>query len=152
MQGWMILGLWAVYLALTASLQVSNLVVGLLIALGLTFLLHPDPHQVNLRRMPGAIWAALKFTVVVAWDVIAGGLQVARLTLDPKLPIQPAIIAIPSGTQSELATALVADAITLSPGELVVEISRDGVMYTHTLDATVPPEARHVDRAHEIAG
>ncbi len=150
MQVWMILGLWAVYLALTANLEVSNLVVGLLIALGLTFLLHPDPRQVDLRRMPGAAWAALKFAAVVARDVIAGGLQVARITLDPRLPIKPAIIAIPSGTQSELAMALVADAITLSPGELVVEISRDGVMYTHTLDASDLPDPPHVDLALEV--
>lgn len=151
MQVWMILGLWAVYLALTANLEVSNLVVGLLIALGLTFLLHPDPRQINLPRMPEAAWAALKFAVVVAWDVIAGGLQVARLTLNPRLPIHPAIIAIPSGANSELAVALVADAITLSPGELVVEVSRDGVMYTHTLDVTDLPEAPHVDLAQETA-
>jgi multicomponent Na+:H+ antiporter subunit E len=147
MQTWMVLGLWLVYLALTANLEVSNLVVGLLIALGLTFLLHPDPRRVRLSQIPGAFWAAFKFALVVAWDVIAGGLQVARITLDPRLPIQPAIIAIPSGVDSELATALVADAITLSPGELVVEIGHDSVMYTHTLDVTEVPEPPQVDLA-----
>jgi multisubunit Na+/H+ antiporter MnhE subunit len=134
MQAWMILGLWAVYLALTANLELSNLVVGLLIALGLTGLLHPEPHRVDPRRLPAALWATLRYALVVVYDMVKGGLQVARITLDPKLPIHPGIIAIPSGTDSELATALSADAITLSPGELVVEISRDGVMYTHTLE------------------
>ena len=134
MQAWMIVGLWAVYLALTSNLQPSNLVVGLIIAAGLTWLLHPEPRRVDARRLPAALWATLRYAVVVVIDVVKGGLQVARITLDPRLPIQPGIIAIPSGANSELATALSADAITLSPGEMVVEIGRDGVMYTHTLE------------------
>jgi len=55
--------------------------------------------------------------------------------LDPRLPVRPGVIAIPSGTESEWATALSAHAITLSPGAMVMEIGEDGVMYTHTLDA-----------------
>ena len=141
MQVWMILGLWLTYLALTSNLELSNLVVGLLIALGLTALLHPEPRRISLRQMPAAIWAGLRYLLVVGKDVVAGGLQVARWTLDPKLPIHPGIIAIPSGTESELATALSAHAITLSPGAMVIEIGEHGMMYTHTLDATHPDEA-----------
>lgn len=141
MQLWMIIGLWLVYLALTSNLEPSNLVVGLLIALGLTALLHPDPYRVRPRRIPGVLWALLRYTAVVGKDVFLGGLQVARFTLDPKLPIHPAVIAIPSGTESELATALSAHAITLSPGAMVMEVGEHGVMYTHTLDVTMPDEA-----------
>jgi multicomponent Na+:H+ antiporter subunit E len=141
MQLWMILGLWLVYLALTSNVEPSNLVVGLLIAVGLTALLHPEQRLIRPRQVPGALWAGLRYGVFVAKDVILGGIQVARLTLDPKLPIQPGIIAIPSGTESELATALSAHAITLSPGSMVVEIGEHGTMYTHILDATHPDDS-----------
>lgn len=141
MQLWMIFGLWLVYLALSANLELSNLVVGLLIAAGLTALLHPDPSGIRLRQVPGVLLAVLRYVVVVGKDVVLGGLQVARFTLDPKLPIHPAVIALPSGTESELATALSAHAITLSPGAMVLEIGEHGVMYTHTLDVTMPDEA-----------
>ena len=87
------------------------------------------------------LWALLRYGFMVAKDVILGGLQVARLVLDPKLPIQPAVIAIPSGTESELGTALSSHAISLSPGAMVMEIGEHGVMYTHTLDVTMPDEA-----------
>jgi multicomponent Na+:H+ antiporter subunit E len=60
---------------------------------------------------------------------------VAKLVLDPKLPIRPGIIAIKSGMTSEIGTALSAHAITITPGEMVVEIGDDGTMYTHCLDA-----------------
>lgn len=141
MQLWMILGLWLVYLALTSNLELSNLIVGLVIAVGLTALLHPEQRLIRPHQVPGALWAGLRYGVFVVKDVILGGIQVARLTLHPKLPIQPGIIAIPSGTVSELATALSAHAITLSPGSMVVEIGEHGMMYTHILDATHPEES-----------
>jgi multicomponent Na+:H+ antiporter subunit E len=86
--------------------------------------------------MPWALLALGRYLYIVVLDVVKGGLVTARLVLDPALPIKPGIIAIPSGCDSELATALSAHAITLAPGEMVVEIGEDGVMYTHVLDAT----------------
>ena len=38
--------------------------------------------------------------------------------------------------ESALATALSAHALSISPGEVVVEIDPNGVMYTHVLDVT----------------
>ena len=96
MQTWMILFLWLIYLGLTANLEPSNLVVGLVIALTLTAFLHPDKLRIDLRQVPGATWALVRYVVVVAKDVIQGGIQVARLVLDPKLPVKPGVIAIPS--------------------------------------------------------
>jgi multicomponent Na+:H+ antiporter subunit E len=61
--------------------------------------------------------------------------------LNPRLPLRQGIIAIPSGCQSELGTALSAHAITLTPGEMVVEIDADGVMYTHALDVSAAETA-----------
>jgi multicomponent Na+:H+ antiporter subunit E len=133
---WMVLILWLVYLALTANLEASNLVLGLLIASGLTLLVQPRRRRIDLRRIPRAMLALVQYIVIVVYDVIKSGLAMARVILDPALPIKPGIIAIPSGCSSELATALSAHSISLAPGEMVVEISDDGVMYTHTLDIT----------------
>lgn len=140
MQPWMVLMLWLVYLALSANLELNNVVLGLLIAGGIASLVHPEPYRIHPSQVPRAAWAAVRYAFVVAKDVIEGGLQVARLTLDPKLPIHPVVIAVPSGTESEAATALSAHAITLSPGSMVIEIGDHGDMYTHTLDVTVPDE------------
>ena len=75
MQVWMIIGLWAVYLALTANLEVSNLVVGLLIAMGLTWLLHPEAYRVDLRRLPAATWALLRYALIVIAEIWSGGVR-----------------------------------------------------------------------------
>jgi multicomponent Na+:H+ antiporter subunit E len=133
---WMVLGLLLMYLALTANLEVRNLVLGLLIAGGLTLLMRPRRGRFNLRRLPRAVLAVGQYALIVVYDAIKSGLAMARIILDPALPIKPGIIAIPSGCSSELATALSAHSITLAPGEMVIEISEDGVMYTHTMDVT----------------
>jgi len=145
---WMIVGLWLVYLALTTNLELGNVVLGLLVAVGLTRLLRPPRGTFDLRRIPGALWALGRYLFVVFYDAIKSGLVAARLVLDPALPVKPGIIAIPSDCDSELATALSAHAITLAPGEMVVEIGREGTMYVHALDAT--RAAEYVEEAQEL--
>jgi multicomponent Na+:H+ antiporter subunit E len=134
--------LWILYLALTASLELGNLVLGALVAAVVAALLRPVRQPTGLQPLPGALWALAKYVIIMLWELIVSGLQVAHIVLSPSLPIKPGIIAIPSGSDSELATALSAHSITVTPGELVVEISDDGVMYTHVLDVTISEAAR----------
>lgn len=145
---WMIVGLWLVYLALTANLEWSNLLLGLLIATGLTRLLQPPRGTIELRRLPAALLALVRYLRVVLLNAVRSGVIVARLVLHPNLPLRQGIIAIPSGCDSELATALSAHAITLAPGEMVIEIGEGGVMYTHALDAT--HSAEYVAEAQQL--
>jgi len=127
--------LFLVYLALTGNADPANLVVGALVAVGIS-LLRPKMNLplLNLKRLPQFLWAGIRYLFVVAGDVIRGGISTARIVLDPNLPLNPGIIAIPSGTRSELGTALSAHSISLSPGEMVVAIDDEGVMYTHCLN------------------
>ena len=135
-----ILFLTLAYLALTANLQISNIITGLLVAAGIILLIRPERHRVNLRRSFPAVVALGRYVLILIYDLLASGIQVARLVLDPTLPIKPGIIAIPSECESELGSALSAHAISLTPGELVVEMDEAGVMYTHCLDATEAEE------------
>jgi multicomponent Na+:H+ antiporter subunit E len=123
-----------IYLALTSNLEFSNVAAGFLIAVGLVLLIRPPHRRLNWRRAPSMIFALAIYVTVLVYDLIASGIQIARIVLDPALPIKPGIIAIASQCESELATALSAHAITLTPGEMVIEIDKSGVMYTHCLD------------------
>ena len=130
------ISLFLLYLALTGNLAWNNLLVGGVLAIGLSTLLRPKTRPFPWKRLPLALLAAGRYLLVLLFDLITSGIQIARIVLDPKLPIRPGIVAIPSGCKSEAATALSAHAITLTPGELVVEIDENGVMYTHCLDAS----------------
>lgn len=128
------------YLALTANLELLNVIAGLIIAALVVLLIRPDPHKVTWRQTPQKALALARYVLVLIYDLVVSGVQVARIVLDPSLPIKPGIIAIPSKTRSEMAAALSAHAITLTPGESVIEMSEDGVMYTHCLDAAQSEE------------
>lgn len=124
------------YLAFTSNLQLSNVVIGVVLAGGVMVLLRPEVQPLNVRNLPAALWALLRYVLNLASDLIVSGIQVARIVLDPALPIRPGIVAIPSECESDLARALSMHAITITPGEMVVEVDEEGVMYTHCLDAT----------------
>jgi multicomponent Na+:H+ antiporter subunit E len=128
------------YLALTANFQLLNIIAGFIIACLVILLLRPQPRKVNWRQFPQTMLALVRYFLVLIYDLIVSGVQVARIVLSPSLLIKPGIIAIHSTCRSEEATALNAHAITLTPGELVVEMSEDGTMYTHCLDASKSEE------------
>jgi multisubunit Na+/H+ antiporter MnhE subunit len=131
-----ILLLTAVYIALTANLQPSNIVAGLLLATGITLLLRPTGFIFKWRFSPAGILAFVRYILVLVYDLIVSGIQVARIVLTPDLPIEQGNIAIPTTCETEVAQALSAHAITVTPGEMVVEMTQEGTMYTHVLDAT----------------
>lgn len=124
-----------IYLALTMNLEISNIIVGVLIGMGVALFIKPSRTNMSLRRLPLGIVTFFAYVALLAIDVVRSGINVARIVLDPRLPIRPGVVAIKSGTKSELGTALSAHAITITPGEMVIEISDDGTMYTHCLDA-----------------
>lgn len=128
------------YLVLTTNLEIGNVITGLIIATFVVWLIRPEAHQVSWRQIPTAALALGRYILVLIYDLVVSGVQVARIVLDPALPIKPGIIAIPSKCRSEMASALSAHAITLTPGESVIEMDEDGVMYTHCLDAAQSEE------------
>ena len=123
-------------LALTANFQISNIVVGLLVGTGVVLLLRPEAGRIKMGRSGPAAVALARYVFILAYDLVISGIQVARIVLSPSLPIKPGIIAIPSDCELELGSALSAHALTLTPGEMVLEMDEQGVMYTHCLDAT----------------
>jgi multicomponent Na+:H+ antiporter subunit E len=131
-----LLFLFALYLALTLNLAPNNLIFGMLVALLVYALIRPGTKRdLDLNALPRALVGIVRYVIYVVVDVIKCGITVAKVVLDPKLPIRPGIVAIKSGMTSEIGTALSAHAITITPGEMVVEIGDDGTMYTHCLDA-----------------
>lgn len=122
------------FLALTENVEPSNIVLGTLIGILVAVILKPAPENLSIRRLPVALFSLARYSVWLAIDIIRNGIRVARIVLDPKLPIRPGILAIRSEMKSELGIALNAHAITVTPGEQVVEIGDDGTLYTHCLD------------------
>ncbi|MEA3336323.1 MAG: Na+/H+ antiporter subunit E [Chloroflexota bacterium] len=124
------------YLALTSNFSPGNILLGLLMSCIIIALWRPRRRNASLRDWLVAGVSLVRYIAILIFDLVASGIQTARIVLDPRLPIHPGIIAIPCVNDTELNMALSAHAITLTPGELVVEIDGDGIMYTHCLDTS----------------
>jgi multicomponent Na+:H+ antiporter subunit E len=134
--GWLLV----VWLGLWESASVANVVGGLLAGgvLLLAFPLRDDPG-LNAARTPGpTFWLrplpVLVFLGVYAWKLLEANLIVTWEVLTPGTRVNEGIVAVPVTGASPLVLALLANAVSLTPGTMVVEITRDPpVLYVHVL-------------------
>ncbi|MFP5224773.1 MAG: Na+/H+ antiporter subunit E [Actinomycetota bacterium] len=92
-----------------------------------------------LRFLLYFIWKLIEASAVVAWEVIT-----------PRSRINAGIVAIPIRGASRGLTTLVANAITLTPGTLTLEVQEEPtVLYVHVLHLRdieeVRREVRHLE-------
>ena len=120
-----------VWVALWGDLSVANVLWGALLgALSLRLLpvVHKE-HRVPVRLLPMArflvmfVWALVKASAVVAWEVVTPGSR-----------INEGIIAVPLRTSSPGLMTLLANSVTLTPGTLTLEVREDPpTLYVHVL-------------------
>jgi multicomponent Na+:H+ antiporter subunit E len=124
-----------VWMMITNRLSLENFLVGLVIGFGVA-LLSPQRFTVHWRQLPRQLSALLVYTLILARDITLSGLDVAWRVLSPSMRLNPGIIAVDTQDEqhSPLVAALSADVITLTPGELVVEVEDNHLLYVHCLD------------------
>jgi multicomponent Na+:H+ antiporter subunit E len=144
----MILIIFVIYLALTGNGEPANLVAGLVIGIGISLLIRPKNLSIAWRTLPLALWSFLRYLAILVLDLAQSGFQVGRILLNPRLPINPGISTIDTDCQTELSSALSAHAITLTPGELVVEMDDRGKLYVHCLN--VEQTAQYAAKAQQM--
>ena len=136
------------YLGITSNLEWTNILAGLLVATGVALLVRAEGELIRWRDMPRAILALIQYVVIMAYDLVTSGFQVAGIVLSRSIPLRQGIIALPTQVKSEVGAALSAHAITLTPGEMVVEMEDDGLLYTHCLD--VSHAESYIQEAQEL--
>ncbi|SFX59995.1 Na+/H+ antiporter subunit E [Marinospirillum alkaliphilum] len=104
-----------------------------LLAVWLSHHLHPQPG----RRL--SLVGLLAFWWFFTRQSLLAGLDVARRTLSPELPIQPGAISVPLYLPSGAPRWLLAMTLSLLPGTLSVRFEKDRLLL-HCLDMTQPVE------------
>lgn len=79
------------------------------------------------------IEAGLMFAPWFTWQVFRASLDVAKIVLSPRYPVEPAVVAVPIHTQDKRLITLIGCLLTLTPGTLALDY-RSGVMLVHVLD------------------
>lgn len=92
-----------------------------------------------------SLWGSL-YAVYLIWQIILSSIQIAWLVIQPKLKLDPGIIAVPLAVSTDLEITLLASSITLTPGTISVDLGRNPsgqqVLFVHNLTVGDPEAFR----------
>jgi multicomponent Na+:H+ antiporter subunit E len=131
---------------------------GLVLAVGSAALVALANRE--LEMVSAALRVAPRFLLYLPWlfqQIVIANLQVVRLVLDPRLPIDPTVVRVEAPLASDLALTALGNSITLTPGTVTLDVEgRTLVVHAVTregadalLDGTM---ARRIARAFREEG
>lgn len=142
---------WA---AVTGDTSVSNLLAGFGIGYVILAVIYKPTGRTKYFAKVGQV---ARFALFFAWELLIATLRVAVDIVTPRHLMKPAILAIPIDTKSAGETTMLANAITLTPGTLALDVSPDGkTLYVHAMYAGDVESARRAiqqgfgHRVHEV--
>ncbi|MGD2074523.1 MAG: Na+/H+ antiporter subunit E [Gammaproteobacteria bacterium] len=138
-----------VWIVANDSVEVEILAVGAAVAALLAALFMPFARvYADIRWTPRVLIYAVAFLGVFLWELVKANLNVARLVFSPRIRIKPGIVEIRTRLKSSMGRLALANAITLTPGTLVVDI-KDDALFVHWI-VVAEPDPEGATRA--IAG
>ncbi|MBC8131321.1 MAG: Na+/H+ antiporter subunit E [Rhizobiaceae bacterium] len=137
----LLVGLFAVlWMAMSGSFTLLNLGLGLAVAVAALFVVRRDIGSGPSALRPLAL---VVLTTVFLKELGVSAWRVAATVLSPRLDLKPGILAVPLTVDRDGEIALLANLITLTPGTLSVDVSKDrGTLYVHALDCSDPGATR----------
>ncbi|MCG5452505.1 MULTISPECIES: Na+/H+ antiporter subunit E [Micromonospora] len=142
--GWLVL----VWNLLWGDINWANLVGGLLVGAAVLVFFPLPEVSFGGRLRPLAL---LVFAGRFAVELVSASLHVARIAVQPGYRPRGAVISVRLRVSTDLNLALTAEAVSLVPGTLILEVDRDsGTLYLHVLDTHGPGDL-DVARARTLA-
>lgn len=129
---WLLLWLTLVWVGLWGSVTAANVLGGVVVAVVLVAAL--PLNQVDTSGVVRPL-ALLRFLAYFAADLVKASVQVTALVLRPRVQLRQAVVAVPVRGASDALLTLLANAISLTPGTLTLEVDRpSSTLYVHALD------------------
>jgi multicomponent Na+:H+ antiporter subunit E len=128
--------LTALWIVLWRDLSVVNVAGGVLVATVIGWAVTLSSTGVSGRDVRFRPLPAVVFLGYFAWKLVEANLVLAREIVTPRNRIRTGIIAVPATGCSDLVVTVVANAVTLTPGTVTLEVRRvDGTcrLYVHVL-------------------
>lgn len=110
------------WLALDNTLHPAHLVLAAILAVAVPWSIRrfwPSPRRL---REPAV---ALRLLLRVLGDIVLANIEVARRILGPEAAIRPQFVWVPLDTRDQWAITVLAAIVTLTPGTLSADLSRD---------------------------
>lgn len=118
--------LWAVLSGyfdkpLLLALGVVSIIVTLILAIRMKII---DRETSPFLRLPTLI----PFYMWLGGEIAKANVAVVKASLNPPIDITPRLVRVPVEARSDLARCIFANAITLTPGTVTVEVEEDGFL------------------------
>ena len=129
--GLLLAGAWLLWSGHTEVLLLAFGAVSVLVVLGISQRMDrvadaPRLYTLGIRPLGYLPW--------LFWEIVKANLVVARVILDPGLPISPRVVRVRALQKTALGQAIFANSITLTPGTLSLEVG-SGSILVHALTA-----------------
>jgi multicomponent Na+:H+ antiporter subunit E len=110
---------FAFWLALSGSVAALPLILGALSSAAVAW------TNRDLEMVSVAARLSPRFLAYVPWllkEIAVANIQVVRLVLDPRLPVDPVVVRFDTTLSSDLARTTFANSITLTPGTVTLDV------------------------------
>ncbi len=126
----LLISLWVALSGKLDGLFLTAGIISVAVVLFVTEAIFHPSDPLGFERPPSRFsWlAATTFRLVVyfpllLWEIAVANIHVARLVLDPRMPISPSLIEFESPLRTEASNAVLANSITLTPGTVTIDMS-----------------------------
>lgn len=120
------------WMFLSISFKPTTFIVGYLLGLAMLFMLR---KSFSSRFYMDRVLAVIKLILLFLKELALSNISVLKLIIKPKMPIRPAIFAMPTVLEKDWEITLLSSLITLTPGTVVLDISEDNkTLYIHSID------------------
>jgi len=127
---WIVL-LFGIWLVLTNSIALANIVVGLIVSVTIA-LFYTRSFKEDDVEMISPLWLGV-YIVVFLKNIIISNIQISKRILRKDMRLAPAIVAVKTDLKSDWKKLLLANSITLTPGTLTLDVKGD-TLYIHTIE------------------
>ncbi len=140
--------LFIVWNAFTSSLQVQEVITGLIASFVIALFTSRFFDCCTLKILhPRSIYYMVVYFFVFLVALLRSNFDMARRVLSPSLPINPGIVKFDTKLESDFQKMVLANSITLTPGTLSVDIIGN-TLYVHWIDViTDDPLKAHTEIA-----
>ena len=111
--------LFGVWLLLNNSVAPGHLLLGAIFAIAIPLLIKPFRKPQPLIIYP---FKALRYLMLVLWDIITANVQVAFKILGPNRKLRPSFVKVPLALEHDLPITLLASTVSLTPGTVSAEV------------------------------
>lgn len=124
--------LFIVWLGLTNSFQIQELLAGIALAAAIVWLTVPE-RAAGAQDRPWSPLALLAYLPIFLKNLVLSNIDVAGRVLNPRLPINPGIVRVRTSLKKPYQRLILANSITLTPGTITLEMEGEE-MYIHWID------------------